>query len=84
VLFDEVPDDEVARRTGRTPSAVRQKREELSIENLAAGAKARWRGEEVALLGRMPDEEVAKKVGRPPSAVTQKRLKQGVKNSGGG
>jgi hypothetical protein len=79
-LLGVLTDDEVAQRTGRTPEAVRQKREELGIENPAG--RRRWTQEELNLLGNMTDEEVAKKVGRPPSAVTQKRLKQGIKNSG--
>jgi hypothetical protein len=80
-LLGVLTDDEVAQRTGRTPEAVRQKREELNIPN-PAGGRRRWTQDEVALLGNMTDEEVAEKVGRPPSAVTQKRLKQGIKNSG--
>ena len=45
-LLGAVPDEEVARRTGRTAGAVRQKSEELRIPNPAAN---RWRPEEVAL-----------------------------------
>jgi hypothetical protein len=76
-LLGHVPDAELARRTGRTVGAVRQKREELGIPNLAAN---RWRYE-VALLGTLPDREVARRLGRSLQSVTQKRIKLGIANS---
>jgi hypothetical protein len=39
-LLGKLPDDEVARRTGRTRNAVRQRREERGIPNPAAGTRA--------------------------------------------
>jgi hypothetical protein len=75
VLLGTAPDEEVARRTGRTAEAVRQKREELGIPNPAGN---RWTVEEVALLGTMPDTKVASRVARSVSAVTQKRIKLGI------
>jgi hypothetical protein len=72
-----VPDDEVARRTGRTLNAVRLKREALGIPNAASN---RWRPEHIALLGTLPDREVARMAGRPLQSVTQKRIKLGIRN----
>ena len=76
-LPGEVADEEVARRTGRTAGAVRQKREELGLPNPGA---TRWRHEDIALLGALPDREVARRLGRSPQAVTQKRIKLGIAN----
>jgi hypothetical protein len=76
-LLGTLPDAEVATRTGRTPSAVRQKREERSIPNPDDN---RWTAEAVALLGTMPDAEVARRLGRSVSAVVQKRVKLGIPN----
>jgi hypothetical protein len=76
-LLGTIPDEEVARRTGRTTGAVRQKREELGIPNPAGN---RWRAEEVALLGTRPDREVARRLDRPLRSVTQKRCKLGIPN----
>jgi hypothetical protein len=71
-LLGELSDEEVAKRTGRTVGAVRQKREELGIPNPTSG---RWTAAAVALLGTLPDDEVARRLGRPAGAVTQKRCK---------
>jgi hypothetical protein len=76
-LLGVLPDAEVARRTGRTPGAVRQRREELGISNPTT---THWTVEEVALLGTMPDREVACKLGRSLQSVTQKRIKLGIPN----
>jgi hypothetical protein len=69
------PDTKVARKTGRTHDAVRQKREELGIPNPTSW---RWRVEELALLGTRTDAEVARMLGRSEQSVTQKRWKLGV------
>jgi hypothetical protein len=76
-LLGTIPDADVARRTGRTAAAVRQKREELGIPNPGGN---RWRAEEIALLGTLPDREVARRVGRSLYSVTQKRIKLGIAN----
>ena len=39
-LLGKLPDEELARRTGRTPNAVRQKRETLSIPKPAGSSRA--------------------------------------------
>src|SRR5262249_4556778 len=46
-LLGTLPDEEVAARVGKTPSAVRQKREELGIINPAVNC---WTAEDLALL----------------------------------
>ena len=76
-LLGMVPDEDVARQTGRTVEAVRQKREELGIPNPAGN---RWRDEDIALLGTLPDREVARLLGRSLQSVTQKRIKLGIAN----
>jgi hypothetical protein len=74
-LLGTVPDEEVAQRTERTVEAVRQKREELGIDNPGSN---RWTPEQIALLGKLPDREVARKIGRSLSSVTQKRCNLGI------
>jgi hypothetical protein len=76
-LLGTMPDEEVAARTGKTPGAVRQKREELGIPNPAANT---WTAEDIALLGTLPDEAVAARLGRSRTAVTQKRCQLGIPN----
>jgi hypothetical protein len=76
-LLGTLRDEEVAARTGKTPGAVRQKREELGIPNPAAN---RWTAEDLALLGTMPDGEVARLLSRSRAAVTQKRCQLGIDN----
>jgi hypothetical protein len=76
-LLGTVPDEEVARRIGRTPDAVCQKREELGIPNAAGN---RWRADEIAQLGTLPDREVARRLGRSLQSVTQKRIRLRIRN----
>ena len=76
-LLGAVLDDDVTRRTGRTLEAVRQKREEMGIPNLAGN---RWSAEAIALLGTMPDREVARRLCRSLQSVTQKRIKLRIAN----
>jgi hypothetical protein len=76
-LLGTVPDEEVARRTGRTAAAVRRKRWELAIPGPASN---RWTAAEVALLATLPDREVAEKAGRSVQAVVLKRIKSDIRN----
>jgi hypothetical protein len=76
-LLGTIPDEEVARLTGRRVRAVRQKREALHIPNPTGN---RWRAEELALLGTMPDREAALLLRRSLQSVTQKRIKLGIAN----
>jgi hypothetical protein len=54
---------------GKTPGAVRQKRQQLGIINPAT---SRCGAKEIALLGSLPGREVARLVGRSRCAVRQK------------
>jgi hypothetical protein len=76
-LLGTMPDGAVARRTGRTLGAARQKREELGIPKPAGN---RWRANEIALLGALHDREVARRLGRSLQSATQKRIKLGLAN----
>jgi hypothetical protein len=76
-LLGTAPDEEVARRIGRTPNAVRVMRDRLGIPRPAGG---RWREEDMALLGVLPDREVARKLRRSLQSVTQKRIQLGIAN----
>jgi hypothetical protein len=80
-LLGTAPDEEVARRTGRTVGAVRQKREELGVPNPAGN---RWTAAGIASLGTLPDREVARRLGRPLHSITQKRVKLGIANPSDG
>jgi hypothetical protein len=71
------PDEEVARRTGRTVGAVRQKREALGIPNPDSNRRT---AEGIALLGTLPDREVARRLSRSLPSVTQKRCQLGIAN----
>jgi hypothetical protein len=75
-LLGTLPDDALAAQVGKTPGAVRQKREELGIPNPDAD---RWTAEDIALLGTLPDEAAAR-IGRSRTAVTQKRCQLGIAN----
>jgi hypothetical protein len=60
-------DEEVARCTGRSAGAVRQKCEALGIPN-PTGNRCTVDG--IALLGTLPDREVARRLGWPLPSVT--------------
>jgi hypothetical protein len=72
-------DNEVAARTGRTPNAVRIKREALGLLNPESRA---WTAKELALLGTATDGKVAKRIGRRSSAVAQKQITLGIPLAG--
>src|SRR4029453_18662796 len=61
-LLGAMPDEEMARRTGPTVSAVQQRRYEQPGDECAF-----WMPEELTLLGTMPDAEVARRTGRKES-----------------
>jgi hypothetical protein len=63
VLLGKLPDGEVARRTGRSLSAVSQKRRLLGLPNPVSGRR-RWTPEADALLRTLPREEAARRTGR--------------------
>jgi hypothetical protein len=81
-LLGKVPDDEIARRTGRTVNAVRQRRELLGIPNPTAreGAygSAPWSKEEEELLRQLLPPEAAQQTGRTLHAVYNRRSALGL------
>jgi hypothetical protein len=74
-LLGTAPDNEVARRIGRTPKAAQVMRSKRGIPNPSGPG---WIEGELALLGTAPDAEVAAKVGRTEGAVTLKRCLLGI------
>jgi hypothetical protein len=66
-LLGKLPDDEVAKRIGRTVGAVRVKRVKLSLPNPQS-----WAGtaQEIALLSAAADGKVAERIGRTRSVVS--------------
>jgi hypothetical protein len=66
-----VPDEELARRLGRTRYCIAQRRRALKIPSLRFSPP--WRRRELALLGKLPDQVVAQKLGRSVVAVAHKR-----------
>lgn len=73
-------DEAIARRIGRTRSAVTNRRLLLDIPAFSgwAGGGRPWTPEELVLLGTDHDEAIARKLDRTPSAVTQRRLACGA------
>jgi hypothetical protein len=74
-LLGMAPDEEVARRIGRTVNAVRLKRTRRAIPDPGGHG---WTADEVALLGTGSDAEVAAQIGRTERAVTNKRCQFGI------
>jgi hypothetical protein len=74
-LLGQLPDRQVARRTGRSVNAVRLKREELGIPNPAPFGRAPWTTEEDDLVRTLPAVEVAHRTRRPVSAAYRRRAK---------
>lgn len=69
-LLGKVPDAEVAKRTGRTRSAIQVKREKLRILYMRMRD---WPENELRLLGKHSDREVARMTQRTLTAVQSKR-----------
>jgi hypothetical protein len=71
------PDEEVARRTGRTVGAVRQKRERMGIPNPTdsprVGPRPRWTPTEDKLALTLSIREAAERTGRTKTAVRGRR-----------
>jgi hypothetical protein len=82
-LLGKEPDEVVAGKVGRTPNAVRVKREELGIPNPTAprGARGRprWTAAEDELAYRLPPAETARRTGRTLGAVYSRRHLLGAK-----
>ncbi|HJZ57292.1 MAG TPA: hypothetical protein VKE74_20145 [Gemmataceae bacterium] len=69
-------DEVIAKRIGRSESAVTSKRVLLKIPAFSGWVTSGrgWTADELALLGTADDEVVAEKIDRTPGAVCQKRL----------
>ncbi|HJZ59345.1 MAG TPA: hypothetical protein VKE74_30650 [Gemmataceae bacterium] len=69
-------DEAIARRIGRSESAVTSKRVDLKIPAFSGWVTSgrAWTDAELALLGTADDDAVAKRIDRTPGAVCQKRL----------
>lgn len=78
-------DEAVAKRIGRSPGAVTEKRVGLKITAYSgqAGGGRRWTAAEVALLGRASDATVARETGRTVRAVGSKRAALNVPAASG-
>lgn len=76
-MLGRLPDDEVARRTGRSWNAVRQKREALGIANPAPLCR-QWTAAEDALVRALTREEAARRTGRSLGAISQRRVALGL------
>jgi transposase-like protein len=68
-------DEAIARRIGRSRSAVTTQRVQRGIPAFSGwtGGGRAWTAEEVALVGTLPDREVADRIGRTLKAVQNKR-----------
>jgi hypothetical protein len=76
-LLGTVPDEEVARRTGRTPDACRSKRQLLGIPNPSRRPDG-WTEEEDNLVRRLPPRQAARRTGRTVAAVYRRRRLLGL------
>jgi hypothetical protein len=72
-----VLDEEVARRTGRSLSAVMNRRYALGIPT-ANPEFRRWTSAEEKVLGTKPDREVASLLKRSVKSIIYRRLKLGI------
>jgi len=69
---------EVARRLGRTLSAVKARRGKLGLPQIDPPF-VWWKPAEDKLLGTAPDAEIARRLGRSMKSVTGRRLLLGIK-----
>jgi hypothetical protein len=77
-LLGVLPDEEVARLTGRSRDAVRWKRARLGIPNPALFGRPPWTPEGDRLLRTLPGVEVARRTGRPLHTVYWRRAVLGL------
>ncbi len=69
-LLGKQPDEELAKRFGRTEKAVQSMRVSVSLRQRTT---RRWEPRELELLGRLPDAEVARITGRTLISVQAMR-----------
>jgi DNA-binding CsgD family transcriptional regulator len=71
-LLGKLPDDEVARLTGRRVGAITTQRWKLGIANCNS-KKRDWTAKEDSLLGKLSDKEIASRLNRSPESVRRRR-----------
>jgi hypothetical protein len=81
-LLGKCPDQELARRTGRTVKAIEQHRKRFHIKMFNSPVQ-RWQKWERDLLGKISDQNFARRTGRKVTAVRNTRSIFGVKRHGG-
>ena len=77
-LLGRFTDAEIARRTGRSNSAVWLRRKQLGIPPVPRANYGPWTTAEIALLGTMPDKELAARFGHSVGGTKAKRLTLGL------
>ena len=77
-LLGTAPDEDIARQTGHSLSAVRSRRHQLGI--FKADSKVRrWTAQEEKLLGTMLDQVIAARLGRSVKSIHHRRLKLNIR-----
>ena len=76
-LLGTMPDQELAKRLGRTLNAIRTRREQARIP--VVSRYVFWDDKQIALLGKMHDKEVAALTGHAIDSVAIKRRQLGIK-----
>ena len=71
-------DAEIARRTGRSNSAVWLRRKQLGIPPVPKANYGPWTTAEIALLGTMSDKKFAERFGHSVGSTKAKRLSLGI------
>jgi len=77
-LLGRFTDAEIARRTGRSNSAVWLRRKQLGIPRVPKANYRPWTTAGIALLGTMPDKELAARFGHSVGSTKAKRLTLGI------
>ena len=76
-LLGTMPDQDLARRIGRSFAAVRVRRYQLGLPNQNPLWKS-WTEKDMALLGKFTDQEVSTRTGHSVGSVKYKRLQLGI------
>ena len=77
-LLGRFTDAEIARRTGRSNSAVWLRRKQLGIPPVPKANYRPWTAAEIALLGTMSDKEFAARFGHSVGSTKAKRFSLGI------
>src|SRR5438034_2535739 len=80
-LLGRAPDEEIARRIGKSRRAVRSRRTALGIRSHTSGLPRRyWSADEDRLVGTMPDQQLARQLGRSKEAIRLRRIHLGIQS----